>query len=663
MRNATITLVSLLAFLVLYAGAGTAASGQFTNLGVQVSRVVTTVGTVFADADGNYYHGILIDGEPAKFVVVDVKTRKSVHTYDVPGTKGNWSILVGDDHNVYIGGSGSGTLYRYVPGDDKVESLGQAISGESHIYGMTNGPDGLIYGGTYPGGKVFVFDTKTGQFRDLGVAVPGEKYARQVVYDPAQNALYVGTGAGCKIIRWSLDTGEKTGDILGGRYATGEYPNSLHIMGDLMFAQINGSSTMAIIDLRTNHVLTEKAGATAGIALLPGTNRAYMYVPGEGMLYYFDVTQRKLTPSISIGKFSGWKGAAFIDLQNPFMPGYSLVAWGGNTSAVLYNLRSGLSFSENVAVPPQPIEIRSIYGGPDGKVYSSGILGGLGVYDPDKDTTTSYSLMSQSEGITSIGSTIYFGAYPNARLWSLDTRKPIGSGNPTQFAAIAATDMQDRPFAMLGVAEENKLFIGTLAQYGQLAGAFSIFDLQTRQLHTYRNIVPNQNVLSLAYLNGKVYAGTSVWGAYGAPAPTEKEAMLFVWDVAKAEKVLEAVPIPGRLGITALAVGSDGNIWGYDEGMLFAYDPSKQEVVFTKQITSHRHTGTTWKDATLISATDGSIYGVARGLFFQIKPQTKEISILDSAHSFDIMGLGQDGCIYLRSGAVKSELWKYTPAQ
>ncbi|MFS8610600.1 MAG: hypothetical protein FWJ68_03570 [Planifilum fulgidum] len=132
---------------------------------------------------------------------------------------------------------------------------------------------------------------------------------------------------------------------------------------------------------------------------------------------------------------------------------------------------------------------------------------------------------------------------------------------------------------MTGSEEHHKLFIGTAPYYGQLGGAFAVYDTVTGEKQVYRNIVPNQSVISLAYKDGKVYAGTSIYGG-DASVPVEKEAKLFVWDVATGKKIRETVPVPGETAIGALLVGPDGNIWGFAQGTLFIYDPKTGKVIY-----------------------------------------------------------------------------------
>src|SRR5690606_20868421 len=93
------------------------------------------------------------------------------------------------------------------------------------------------------------------------------------------------------------------------------------------------------------------------------------------------------------------------------------------------------------------------------------------------------------------------------------------------------------------------------------------------------NIVPDQSVVALAYKDGLVYGGTSVFGGMGV-TPKAKEAELFIWDVKEKKKVFSTVPAPGKPAVCQLHVGPDGNIWGLAGGVVFVFDPKKREVIY-----------------------------------------------------------------------------------
>ncbi len=673
MKKGLFRLIKMLAAVILCAGLGwgslsagyaqadSSSAGSYENLGTAIKRVVAVAGTPFKDASGRSYISGSVNGSPAQLAVLDALTLDVVKVLEIPNTTSVVAVLTGNDGNVYIGTTGKGELYRYVPGSDQVELIGKPIGSETHIYDLTNGPDGKIYGGTYPGGKLFEYDTVTGAFRDLGTPVPGEKYARQVLYDASRDILIVGTGANARLVEVNLQTGSVSANLLPDSLKVEEYPNSIDLIGGKLFMQMNKTSTMIIMDLATHTIETQVLKASANTLASPAGDKAYMFVPGDAHLYSYTISEKKLEKVIRLGGYNGWKSASIINGAGTGSGSPDILSsWMGYNAALTYDLSTGTIRSKTVDVPGQPIEIRSLGQGPDGNIYVSGTQGGTGIYNPNTGgIEMRTSGISQAEGMTFLGSTMYFGIYPQARLSALDTSKPWA---PKEVAKLPADSLQDRPFGMAVSEEFGKVFMGTVPQYGQLGGAFAVYNPADSSIQTYRNLVQDQSIITLIQKDGKIYGGTSIWGAYGAPAPTQTEGKLFVWDIASGVKELELTPVPGKEAVTSLIIGPDGNIWGFDEGWLFVFDPVSKQVIHQSEIFPVSYAGTLWSDAFMLTGKDGNVYGTARGVFFRIDGASKQVIILDREKGFDNLTQDDYGHLYMRSSLEgrKHELWRYT---
>ncbi|MFC3773744.1 FIMAH domain-containing protein [Paenibacillus sp. GCM10012303] len=640
-----------------------AASGAYEMLGTPLKRVVGVGGAPFDGPDGTPYISASVNGSPAQFVSVHALTLQVDKIIEIPGTSSAPSMTTGADGNVYIGTTGSAELFRYMPGSAELESLGKPVAGETYIYGLTNGPGGKLYGGTYPGGKMFEYDPATGVYRSYGTLVPGEKYIKATAYDAERGLFYVGTGTSNRLVEFDPATGAVSANWMPGSLSVEEYPNSINLIGGKLFIQLNKSSKLIVMDKLTKAIEYTRTGVSTDVIPSPDGTKAYFFTPGDAFVHAYEFATKQTTPVFRFGKYNGWKSARIIQTGTPQAPVYTLSSWAGYNAAVTYDFAAAKQQGQPIDVPGQPIEIRSIGVGPDGKVYSSGIQGGVGIYNPATSVMEPVTLgISQAEGITAIGDVLYFGIYPQARLAMFDTSRPTGTGNPAEIAKLPADSLQDRPFGMVGVQELGKLFMGTVPQYGQLGGAFIVYDLATKALQTYRNLVLDQSIITLAYKDGKVYGGTSIWGAYGAPAPTATEGKMFVWDAATGQKELEIVPVPGNEAVTSLIVGPDGNIWGFGEGVLFIFNTASRMVTETHEVLPIRYTGTVWTDAFMASGKDGNVYGTARGQFFRIDGKTKQALILDNTRQFSYLTADRNGNLYMRSGieGKRHELWRYT---
>ncbi|WP_054954843.1 Ig-like domain-containing protein [Paenibacillus dakarensis] len=634
---------------------------QLEDLGVQIANLTIMTGAFGKDQDGRDVGYTVIVGEPGQFAIVDVETEKVVRTIDLPEVTGSWTIVTTEDGTAYIGSYPNGHLYKYTPGADQLEDLGQPVAGTTVIYGLIPGKDGKIYGGTYPGGNLFQYDP-AGGITDFGKMKPGEQYVRSVAYDEEREVLYAGVGAHATLIEYDLATGTKR-NLLPEAYAKYSFVYDLNLIGGKLFTRLDPESKMVVIDAATGKVDAEFTAHSRSVIADPTRNVAY-YTNGI-YLYEYNL-DTKISSQVIIGGHPaelgqtaiGW---SFVHLNDTDYPGPTLFGFIGNYEgkAFKYNLQTQKLKVFTLPLPEQPTDIFNVATGPDGNIYSNGyISGGVGIFSPDTRTLVKKTGIGQSESMWSMGNKMYFGVYPDAKVFEYDLSKPWKSKqNPRQLFTMAE-ESQNRPLAMVGSEEHQKLFIGTSPQYGKLGGAFAIYDIASGQADIRRNLIPDQSVTSLVYKDGKIYGGSSIYGE--STDPVAKEAKLFVWDISEGRVTYETVPVPGATAIGALLVGPEGNIWGLDQGTLFIFDPEKQEVIYQED----KFPGLRYSrgGVALVLGKDGEIYGTAQGKLFRADPDSKEITILRDQDSHR---LTQDeyGNLYFKNGSSASygnTLWRYT---
>lgn len=302
--------------------------------------------------------------------------------------------------------------------------------------------------------------------------------------------------------------------------------------------------------------------------------------------------------------------------------------------------------------------IQSLHTGFDGNIYIGGYLGATGFtsYLPAEGTFTEVQEFGQVETVASVNDKLYIGTYGHSRIYEYDPTRPWTSSNPRMLADLSGYG-QDRPFASVGVDSLHKLYVGSVADYGNHQGALAVYDGAKRKVEVFSPIVSEQGIVSLAYKDGLLYGGTTIYGGLGTSGPKEKEGKLFVFDTATHTKVFEIAPVPGRKVVSGLLAGPDGMIWGVAEDTIFKFDPNTRQIVYSEAKLGRYGTGTVWVDAFLTLGADGNVYGTNRQkLFFMIKPDSMEfIKIKHGAGNY----LTQDryGDLYMASDA---DLWKYT---
>src|SRR5690606_13339481 len=153
---------------------------------------------------------------------------------------------------------------------------------------------------------------------------------------------------------------------------------------------------------------------------------------------------------------------------------------------------------------------------------------GMSIYNPFTNAMDlNISSFAQPEGIGFLNDQVYYGTYVSAIMYRFDPTKQVKL-NENPELVYPFNNKQDRPFAI--ASGDNKLFVGTIPDYGYLGGSFAVYDEVKDVWTQYDNIVHQQSIISLAYKDGLVYGGTTVWGGLGIE-PTETAAKIFVWDV------------------------------------------------------------------------------------------------------------------------------------
>ncbi|WP_221566051.1 PQQ-like beta-propeller repeat protein [Alkalihalobacillus sp. TS-13] len=624
--------VLLASTTVIYMTSVKADESKVQEIGTPLYEVSIPGATYGDGPDGEAWAYAVAGGSPAVFNVLDAKTGERIDSFPLEGASSAWALTVDPDGNVYIGTYSNGQLYRYTPGDDKVENLGTAIPGESFIWRISSDDEGRIYGGTYPGAKVFQYDPETGEFRDYGRMVEGQQYARSI--DIYKDKAYVGVGTnGPNLVELDVETGEKREIDLPEKFGDQTNVYDVDVVRDKLFARVTGVSTILVFDLKTMEIIDEIKNAD-GLDVSPvgPMNLAYLIIDGE--LHSYDLQSLELKPTgfdeLFTARDFGW-----INLDNKDYPGKTLISLTWNGDIRYYNPITGNHKILPGQIEGQPVDIQSLTQGPNGNIFVGGYFaGGLAEYDYQNEQFTAYKGMGQIEGMTTHNDRLYMGVYTGARLFSFDPTKSYEYGtNPVEHFGLKDQD-QDRPFAL--VSAGDKLAIGTVPDYGKLGGALTIFDPETGEYDFHRNLVQNQSVISLAYKDGLVYGGTSVWGGLGIQ-PSEEEAKLFVWDIENNQKVYESIPVPGEKAISSLTFDDDGYLWGLTSGILFKYNPESGEVIAEKELypLNWDNVSHLWRGGFLSFDDDGSLYGQTHGELFKVDPGTLEHeTLVDNASLF-----------------------------
>ncbi|MFC4557993.1 WD40 repeat domain-containing protein [Virgibacillus kekensis] len=628
---------------------------KIEKIGIPI-RSVTVPGAAYGPGpNGEEYIYAVANGNPASLSVVNAHTGERVKTFSLPGAHNSWGLTVAPNGTLYIASGRNANMYQWVPGSESITTYRTPIKDESYIWTVRADEEGLIYGGTYPSGKVFQFNPKDNTFRDYGQLIEGIKYTRSVAV--GKGKVYAGLGTPAHLVELDTVTGDKKEIQLPEEYQDQKFVYDLSYEGNLLFARLTPANDTLVYDVvQEEWIDTIKNTTAIGDIVSPRGPENKVYIRKDEFIYSYDLRTHELVSTgvqfingVSASRSFGW-----IHLENSDYPGRSLVSMTSRGEIFIYNPQNGNHKTLHGDVQGQPTDIQSLSKGPDGRIYIGGYLSpqGMGVYNPETGELKQLNGMSQIEGMGSHNGKLYMGTYPGANIFAYDPTEPWNYGNnPRKLFSLDNTHSQDRPFAFESAGD--KLAIGTVPDYGQLGGALTFYDPGTDQFDVHRNVVENQSIIELKYKDGLIYGTTSIWGGYGID-PTETEAKMFIWDVEKGEKVWEGVPVPGEEAVSAVTFDNEGYLWGLTAGHVFKFDPVTREIMKVKEIFYHESGSMYYHGRDLVFDEDGYLYGATLGKVFKINPDTLKVDIL--AENASLLTQDSKGDIYFSRG---TELFKY----
>lgn len=602
-----------------------ASPGEFENLGIPVRIAGVREFTTGPGPDGRrtmLYISYNQNGGPLFLMQVDPISGVA-RQYNAPrGDKedsnaGAWACYGASDGKVYLGTCNGGNLLVFDPRnpDAGIRQIGKPAASESYIWQLTEGPDGKIYGCTYPQAKLVSYDPRTDKMDDLGRLDPKEMYARKICTGKA-GWIYTAIGSvKAQIVAYNTKTGERRPLI-----SEADRPEGF---ANVYYNAVDGH-----------------AYGSAG-------QRHYRLYGGNA-----SIVDRKDIPHMMHQE------------DRPLEDGRWFISVDPDGEWVIKDPTTGEATAGHFEYKGDGTTIFSVGNGSDGKIYGSSILPlRLFVYDPltktSKDLGQAVDADGQIYSFCTIADNLYMAAYPGAMLGRYDPRRPYTPGyeqdsNPLKSAKrLGAGHL--RPRAMIKGAG-GMLYVGSFPPYGQLGGAMAVVDpISLKPVANYHNIIPDQSVCSLAFdeKSGLVFGGSSIGGGMGRK-PEARVARFFVWNEQKKQKDADIEPWENETAITSLCVAK-GRVFiiGDKTRSLAVYDIASMKII---------HRGALpFGGVPLVSSlglhSDGKLYGLAQDAVYSIDPDSFEIRVIARPpqtirHGFALSDHG----IYFSTGI---HLWRY----
>ena len=659
--RAIVLALAMAASLLLVAQPAAAQAAQVVDPlpPIPLNAVVAPGSTTAPGPDGEPLLYWVSSGNEAVLSITDVRTGESIERFPLPNASGAWAVDALPNGDIAIGTYGSGRLFRYVLATNSVEDLGVMVPGENFIWSITHDEDGVIYGGTGQiGGHIFSYDPRTGATRDYGAFGSAQVpvLVRAVAAD--NGTIYVGTSPAPSLHAIDIATGERTElplpDVAGQQSVY-----DLDLRAGLLFVRVSTSGSPQPL-----HVYDIAAGTY--VETIPGVHGLRMSeVAADGTSVYFvkDRTLHRYDLASRTWVATGFTGIGdmrafgFLELGEPDWPGETLVGSDYQGGYVLYSPATGRSARLGADVAGAAANTRSMTEGPDGRIYFSSYLGGdLAAYDPATDTMHRIAESPQAESLATHDGAVYLGTYPRAEIQRYDPSQPVQQGvNPS--VELALYDQgQSRPWAMESAGRH--LAIGTVPQNGATGGLLALLDTTTGE-HWTEEVAGGHSVVGLAYRDGVLYGTTSVFGGSGAPRPTDRDAVLFAYDIEQRAMLWMIEPQAGEHAFGQLAFDKAGQLWIASPTMVFRVDVEAQAVTASERYAPYDWDAVEyiWVASNLwVDPYDDQVYVGAQGSIWRIDPDT-----LERARVFRPWGLSlmaSDGFAYV---ARDTQAWAWQP--
>ena len=545
--------------------------GHFKDVGLLINQIVgpsadRTKELIYASYRYNNFDIVAIDPENGNSTVFKSPLKDEGAAY---------GLVTGTDGKVYIGTSSNAHMMRINWQEHKIDDLGKPIASEQYIWGLAVGSDKKIYGCTYPNAKLFRFDHESGDSEDLGRLVPDEMYARTIA-SSENGFVYIGIGMVKRhLIAYEIATGIKK---------------------DILPAECQGPGVCYV---------------SKGV-----DNRVYVKAGNKFIVV------------------SGWD--VEIIRENQFKVSDALTLNNGNivsltdNSLTIQNPNLHVKEKINVNYSGKNLDFFRIGLGPGNEIYGSTVLP-LNLIKLNSTTKKIEKIGNFGSGevysMMPVNNKLIFCSYSGIApiiAYTLPKHgiKSNSSVNDMKLLKSGAIDPGWRPMAITKSKGEN-IYIGSTPGYGRLGGDITMYDPKTEKINHYKNIFNDQSIVSLDILpDGRIIGGTNIQGG-GGSIPTQKEAVIFIWDPISKHKVFETIPVANKSKVDALTVGSNGLVYGFAGNILFVFDPDLLKVVYS---TPHKLGSIIYNSLGL--GPKNNVYGLSDSCIFSLNPETYELDII-----------------------------------
>lgn len=603
-----------------------------------------------------------VPGRPPALVRTDFE-RHEYASFAQPQGRGTWKVRLLSDNKLWFGMNGPGQLACFNPVTESWEDVPphRPSMKNSHFTDVVEGPDGRLYMPGYPSGNCVSFDPGTGEYREIAVAESNHQLFAACVTDGGHIGILNGLQHGV----YSLDPGTKEVRLKSPPHLTGRpdaYSSFLRF-GDQFLVTVGHPEggieicRFCALDLSFLGSFVVRTAVTSGRNLMASPEgRLYMSVD-DGYLYAIDLERECAELACRISRVPSRGNYYLLDEHRVLFAGHSQY-YG------LSDIRTGELDLHRTEIENPPIGVFSILPTSTGDIYCSAHLGlSLSRVNPTSERAEvlglTYNGSGEIYGNAEAGGNIYSIAYTHNVLTVYDPDRPWRPGpaesdNPRNLGPMG--DEQYRPVTGILKGPRNRLYIGSMPDYGARGGALSVVNPSDNSHKSYRHLVPDHSILGLAAGQEHVYLGTSII-ADGYIRPSEGNACFLIFDPGS-ETVLYKEEIEGARSLITMGCVSDRVFFWTDDhaggNRFFACRLSDRAF----SAVSTPFTGGRPHNRPMITGPDGDLFFTHGNRIVRLDPKTESLAIAHTTDTGDTPILAATGNGILFSQ--RHELWLLT---
>lgn len=460
-----------------------------------------------------------VDGGTGNIILIDRETGEGT-SVPLPGDEGAWALFQLANGSLLVGTCGQyGYLHRFDL-TDRTWDTPLRYGKEQYIWNLSMASDGMVYGGTWPGGLLLRYDPKRRTLESLGnpSGNTGNLYLKDV-------------------------SGRLPGYVIA---SSGMSDTRLYAVNTANGVSVAFGEQGAVFEGIQNGLIRTKAG-----------DRTEFYHPG-------DFSPADLPAPDSQKENAPW--------YRDFLPagaGCLFRLGDGSVAGVCgqdyFILEKGKREPDLFPIPTQApaTRILTVIGGEDGRVWGSSAFGQtIFSYETEDGSCRNYPSVCSSGGevygMRMIRGRLFLSSYSHGDHIVYDPRAPWdcrGNKNPVNAGSVSPALI--RPTGWSAVGPDGAFWTGWSARYGVYGGGLSRLDPDTLRLESWYDPVHGQQLTRMDADDKYLYFATN--GEASGRAEKRDLFHFVVWDVF-GRKIVKDIPLNGILHPYCVANAQKGRI-------------------------------------------------------------------------------------------------------